>query len=111
MSARKSQRPPPPAYFYTEKVQLPIAGLPAAKPCPFCNSNECIVIQVEEKGDDKRLWIQARAECWSCGCVAGESTSNDPEVKRRSAATRGMESLAYFTAMEVAERWNRRPKD
>jgi predicted RNA-binding Zn-ribbon protein involved in translation (DUF1610 family) len=97
VKARKaSGRPDVKALHFCEiDRDLPIAGTPAPKPCPFCGKVDCSIVF-----NDDPKYPSAHVECDNCG-VEGPSSGDEDDKARHG---------SYWRASEAARLWNERKK-
>lgn len=99
MSARKPKRPAArqgqpnikALHFCDSDRDLPIAGTPAPKPCPFCGVADCSIVfgEVQENGSQS-----AHVECDHCGAEAPYGVAEG--------------GSSYDLALSAARMWNER---
>lgn len=102
---RHSAHPAP--CFHELENDLPIAGTPAPRPCPFSGSRDDISVVLERRSDSAGgSYVCAHVQCDHCGCEAGYAASIDDSVAEAIEAGEG--SGPYCTVMAATRRWNER---
>lgn len=99
MSARKAQdRPSVKALHFCENDRdLPIAGTPAPKPCPFCGGTDCSVVFRSDADNTGSAYTMTHVQCETCGAEAGYVSDRDAGF-----------TTSYDLALESARIWNSR---
>ncbi|MEJ1960724.1 MAG: Lar family restriction alleviation protein [Gammaproteobacteria bacterium] len=78
-------------YFCDADLNMPIAGTPRPKPCPFCGEDDSISLVIKEL-------TQVHVECSSCGAQAPAVSSDDQED----------DGSTYSLVLKAAKQWNTR---
>ena len=93
------------AVFCLSENNLPVAGLPEPRPCPFCSNTDDLKINLkrqETEGGDT-CW-SATIWCQACGGESGQVTDAE------ASSTDAHHSVQFRTVLEAAHRWNRRDR-
>jgi hypothetical protein len=86
-------------HFRENDRDLPIAGTPPPKPCPFCGMTDCSIVFTEATGNGDRR--SAFVQCDHCGMETGHVCKGGP-------ASGPPDSSSYALAREAARLWNDR---